>query len=238
MPSQHTTRRRTSSLDDESREMLYDGLNLSQLSIAFRMDHRVLVEKLHGCPATGNRNGTETWRLEVAAPFLVKPLGDIESHIKRMNPADLPKALAREFWTAIKTRQEVEKANGDLWPTERVVGTIGALMKLMKMSVRLMSDTVDMQSELSDAQRRIVKQLGDSMLEQLYAEVREQFKPKKVEDKELPISPEAEGMAQRLVTLLSMDMEVIDAVLELAAVDARIMKRAVKIAKREDDDEL
>lgn len=238
MPSPHTTRRRTSSLDDDSREMLYDGLNLSQLSIAFRMDHRVLVEKLHGCPATGSRNGTEIWRIEVAAPFLVKPLGDIESHIKRMNPADLPKALSREFWAAIKARQEVQKADGDLWPTERVVGTIGALMKLMKMSVRLMCDTVDMQAELSDKQRRIVKQLGDTMLEQLYAEVRNSFKPKTEKDVDLPVSEMAELMAERLVILLQNETELIEAMAEVGTRDPRILRRAVKIAQREFDDEL
>jgi hypothetical protein len=238
MPSQHTTRRRVSSLDEESREMLYDGLNLSQLSIAFRMDHRVLVEKLHGCPATGSRNGTETWRLDVAASYLVKPVGDIETHIKRMNPADLPKALAREFWAAIKARQEVMKADGDLWPTERVVGTIGALMKLMKMSVRLMCDTVDMQAELSDKQRRIVKQLGDTMLEQLYAEVRNSFKPKKEKDVELPVSELAEQMAEKLVALLQNEPDLIDAMASVGQHDPRVLKRAVKIAQREHDDEL
>lgn len=239
MASQHTTRRRTSSLDDESREMLYDGLNLSQLSIAFRMDHRVLVEKLHGVQATGERNGTETWRLDVAAPYLVKPMGDMESYLKRMHHNDLPKHLSKEFWAALKTRQEVEERYGDLWPTDRVVSVFGALAKLMKMSVRLMSDGVEQQAELSDAQRRIVKQLGDSMLEQMYAAVREQFKPKKDrQDNPMPVGQDARSMSEKLHTLLQVDDESFDAMIELSDINPKILKRVLRECLREQDDEL
>jgi hypothetical protein len=239
MSSPHTTRRRTSSLDDESREMLYDGLNLSQLSIAFRMDHRVLVEKLHGVAATGERNGTETWRLDVAAPYLVKPHGDMESYLKRMHHNDLPKHLSKEFWAALKTRQEVEERYGDLWPTDRVVSVFGALAKLMKMSVRLMCDGVEQQAELTEPQRRIVKQQGDSMLEQMYAAVREQFKPKKDrQDRPLPTGEIALSMSEKLHTLLQVDDEAFDAMVELAEINPTILKRVLREAMREQDDEL
>lgn len=232
----HATRRRTSSLDDESKAMLYEGLNLSQLSIAFKMDHRVLVEKLHGVPATGSRNGTETWDIYTVAPYLIKPIGDIETHLKKMQPNDLPKALSKEFWSAIKTRQEVEKAAGDLWPTERVVGVIGSLMKLMKMSVRLLTDSVDSQAELSEAQRRIVKQMGDSILERLYADVRDNFKPKKEKEKDLPISPEAQGMAEKLVDLLHVKDKTFYSMMAFAQNDPKLLERAMEIAKEESDE--
>ncbi len=234
--NKHTTRRRTSSLDDESQAMLYDGLNLSQMTIAFGIDHRILVEKLHGVPATGSRNGTEIWTIATVAPYLVKPVGDIETYIKKMQPNDLPKALAKEFWSAIKTRQEVEKASGDLWPTERVVGVIGSLMKLLKMSVRLLTDSVDTQAELSEAQRRTVKQLGDSMLERLYAEVRDSFKPRKEGERELPVSPDATAMSERLVDLLHVKEKTFYAMLNLAQVKPKVLERAVQLAKEEDDE--
>jgi hypothetical protein len=238
MASQHTTRRRVSSLDDESREMLYDGLNLSQLSIAFRMDHRVLVEKLHGVPATGERNGTETWRLDVAAPHLVKPVGDIETYLKRMHHNDLPKHLSKEFWAALKTRQEVEERYGDLWPTDRVVSVFGALAKLMKMSVRLMCDGVEQQAELTDTQRRIVKQLGDSMLEQMYASVREQFKPKRDrQDNPMPVGEAARSMSEKLHVLLQVDDEAFDAMVELAELNPKIVLRVLREALREEEED-
>lgn len=215
--SPHTTRRRTSTLDDESQAILYGGANMSQLAIAFRCDHRTLQQKLHGVPATGSRNGTETWHLHVAAPHLVKPTEDIETYLKKMHHNDLPKHLSKEFWAAIKLRQEVQLADGDLWPTDRVVGVIGGLMKLMKMAVRLMSDNVDQQSELSDKQRRTVKQLGDGMLEHLFTEVREAFKPKKDRnDKPLPVSTEVTKMSERLTDLLRLDDKTYDRLLRLA----------------------
>lgn len=221
MASPHTTRRRTSTLDDESQTMLYEGANMSQLAIAFRVDHRTLQQKLHGVQPTGSRNGTETWHLHVAAPHLVKPTEDIEQYLRKMHHNDLPKHLSKEFWAAIKLRQEVQQADGDLWPTERVVGVIGALMKLMKMAVRLMSDNVDQQSELSDKQRRTVKQLGDGMLEQLYSEVRDSFKPKKDRNnKLLPVSQEATTMSERLTDLLRLDDKTFDRILRLAKEEA------------------
>lgn len=234
--NQHTTRRRTSSLDEASQAMLYNGLNLSQLTIAFGIDHRILVEKLHGVPATGSRNGTETWTILAAAPYLIKPVGDIESYLKKMQPNDLPKALSKEFWSAIKTRQEVEKASGDLWPTERVVGVIGSLMKLMKMSVRLLTDSVDSQAELSEPQRRVVKQMGDSMLERLYAEVRDSFKPKKEGERELPVSDEAQSMSERLVDLLHLKDKTLYRLIALAQNDPTLLDRAVQLAKEEADE--
>lgn len=221
MVSPHATRRKTATLDEESQAMLFDGLNLSQLGIAFRMDHRILVEKLHRVPATGLRNGTETWRIDVAAPHLVKPTQDIETYLKNMNHADLPKQLSKEFWAGQKTRQEVLRNSGDLWPTERVVGVIGSLMKLTKMSVRLMADSVDNEFELNDKQRRKVRQLCDSLLEQLYEDVRESFKPKKDrEGKELPVGEAALNMSERLVEVLKLDADKFDRLMQLAQEDA------------------
>lgn len=165
-------------LDAESQVMLYEGLNLSQLGILFHMDHRVLVEKLYACPPTGRRNNTDIWELHLAAPHLVKPIYDIESYIKRMHHNDLPKHLTKEFWAGLRSKQEYMKQEGDLWPTAKVVEVIGGLMKLMKMNVRLMADSVDRQAELTDRQRALVKGLGDNMLEELYRAVVDAFDQK------------------------------------------------------------
>lgn len=217
MLNTHITRRRSSTLDDDSQVMLYEGLNMSQLAIAFRVDHRTLQQKLHGVKPTGSRNGTEIWRIEVVAPYLVRPHEDMETYLKKMHHNDLPKHLSKEFWAAIKLRQEVEEKSGDLWPTERVVGVIGNLMKMMKMAVRLMSDSVDSHAELTDKQRRIVKQLGDGMLEQLFTEVREAFKPKKDRDnKTLPVTDEVTKMSERLVDLLRLPAKTFNRLLKLS----------------------
>lgn len=163
--------------DATTRAILYDGANLSQLGNLFRMDHRVLVEKLEkgGCKPTGQRNGANIYAVHEVAPYLVKPAYDIEEYLKRMHHNDLPKHLTKEFWAGLRSRQEYEQKEGNLWPTTRVVEVMGGIMKMVKMSIRLMADSVDRQAELTDRQRQLVKSQGDGMLEELYRKVVEEF---------------------------------------------------------------
>ena len=164
-------------LDEESKAMLYKGLNLSELGVAFRMDHRVLTEKLtaNGCQPSDTRNGFPTWKINDVAPYLVRPAYDIEAYIKRMNHADLPKQLTKEFWAGLKNKQDYELKAGQLWPTSKVIQEVGELMKLVKMQVLLMSDSVERSSELSDKQRAVLKEIADGMLADLHRMVIEKF---------------------------------------------------------------
>lgn len=165
--------KKTDRTDEISRAILYDGANLSQLTVLFRMDHRVLVEKLHKCKPCGTRNGVDIYAIHEVAPYLVKPAYDIETYIKKMHHNDLPKMLSKEFWAGQRSRQEYLKNAGDLWPTARVVEVIGGVMKLIKMSARLMSDQVHRQAELTDKQRGLVRMMLDGMLEEMYHAIRE-----------------------------------------------------------------
>jgi len=167
--------KRTDNTDATTRAILYDGANLSQLGELFRMDHCSIVAKIHKCKPCGERNGVDIYAVHEVAPYLVKPAYDIETYIKKMHHNDLPKMLTKEFWAGQRSRQEFEQREGNLWPTERVVEVVGGLMKMVKMSVRLMADAVDRQAELSDRQRSIVKAQGDGMLEELYRNVLDAF---------------------------------------------------------------
>lgn len=181
-------------LDAESKAMLYEGLNLSELGVAFRMDHRVLTEKLQPCQPTGRRNGFPTWKINDVAPHLVRPLYDIETYIKRMNHADLPKHLTKEFWAGLKSKQDYELKAGDLWPTAKVVQEVGELLKLVKMSVLLMGDTVERSTELSEKQRGIIKSLIDGMLQELHRAVVEKFTHREYSNGNAPIYAEDEEL--------------------------------------------
>lgn len=178
----HTTRRRVDSLDEESHGIVYGGANISQLAIMFKMDNRTVAQKLFECPPTGERNGTATWKLSVAGPYLIKPILEVEDYIRNMHPSELPKHLSKEYWAAQNSRLEVMRKEGDLWPTERVIATIGDLMKHVKIATKLMNDQVDTQAELTPPQRRIIKQLNDSMLNQLFHTITEAFKIEPVND--------------------------------------------------------
>src|SRR5690554_4094154 len=78
------TRRRKDALDDESRAMIYEGLNLSELGRLFHMDHRVLVEKLHGVSPSGKRGSANTYKVHEVAPYLVKPIFDVEDRLDQV----------------------------------------------------------------------------------------------------------------------------------------------------------
>jgi hypothetical protein len=112
------------------------------------------------------------------APYLVRPAYDIEEYIKRMNHTELPKMLSKEFWAGQRSRQEFLLKEGDLWPTAKVVENAGEVLKIVKMSARLMLDAVERQTELSERQRGIIKSLTDGMLADAYREMVKRFKNK------------------------------------------------------------
>lgn len=168
-------------LDPQSRVMLYEGLNQSQLAILFRMDNRTIQRKIHHVEPTGYRNQVAIYNIADVAPFLCKPKEDIEVYIKRMHSSDLPKHLSKEFWNGQKARQDYELRAGDLWPTEDVIKHVSALMKLVRMSVQLTTDNLERADELTDKQRSIVQDQMRSMLEEMQAQVVKNFSRKKEE---------------------------------------------------------
>ena len=187
-------KRRKDSLDDASREMIYNGCNLSELSKLFRMDHRNLVEKLHGVPPSGKRGKANTWRVHEVAPYLVRPIFDIEEYIKRMHPSELPKMLTKEFWAGQRSRQEYLLKAGDLWPTDQVVEVVGELFKLVKMSATLAADAVERQVELTPRQRTIVINIMDGMLRDLRQAIIEKFEDRAPELEEVDVEAQDEAL--------------------------------------------
>lgn len=160
--------------------MLYDGANLSQLSIIFQVDHRVLVQKLHGLEPTGERGGAALYSIKEAATRLWRPTADeVDKAIRRMNHADLPKQLTKEYWAGQRTRQAFEREEGDLWSTAEVIEKAGELFKIVKMETQLATDAVERTTDLTERQRKIIKQLLAGMLENMMTSIVENFKHEK-----------------------------------------------------------
>jgi len=170
-----STKRNQKSLDDVSQEMLFQGLNQSQICRAFGMDARTVQAKIHGVQPCGTRHGSKIWQIKDVAPYLVKPAVDVETYIKTMHHNDLPKHLTKEFWAGQRARQEYLLKEGDLWPTHQVVTKVGELMKIQAMALKLLVDTIDRQSELSEKQKRIVREISDATLADLARGVKEHF---------------------------------------------------------------
>lgn len=164
-------------LDAASRAMIFDGVTLNQMVQMFRMDSRTLIRRLHGVKPVGRRHGGDIYLISDVVPYLWKPSQQqVEEAIRRMNHQDLPKNLTKEYWAGQRSRQEYELRRGDLWPTEKIVELVGEVYKMLKMSALLMTDAVERQTELSDRQRNIIRQLTRAMLDDVAKNIQQNFK--------------------------------------------------------------
>lgn len=164
-------------LDDEGRSMIYDGCSLSQLGTIFGIDNRDIARRIQGVQSCGTRMGYPIYRIRDVAPFLVPPdARDVSEAIKRMSPRDLPPTLAKEYWTAQQARLRFEEEQGDLWRTGDVMETFGEVFKTARMSILLMRDRVERETDLTDHQRDILQQLIDGTLNELADSLIEKFK--------------------------------------------------------------
>lgn len=179
-----TLGRKVKGLDDESGVAIFHGMSISQMSKLFEMERRDISEKIEkaGIKPCGKNGPWDIYKLKEVMPAVVKPLYDVESYLLRMNPADLPKTLSKEFWAAQRSKQEFDLKAGNLWPTEKVVTEAGELFKLFKMSLLLMVDTVERQVELTEEQRNIIKRMADGTLLDLHRAVVEKFSSKAVKN--------------------------------------------------------
>lgn len=163
-------------LTEDDKSMLYEGMNVTQFAQMLKMERRDVGAKLFGkVQPVGERKGQPIYSPKEALPYLVKPSYDVETYIRNMSPADLPKMLTKEYWAAMRSRQEYELKAGDLWPTTKVVQEVGELMKMVRMSLLLALDTVERQVELSDRQRGIIKDLMDGTLRDLHSRIKDRM---------------------------------------------------------------
>lgn len=166
----HQTRAtRTNQYDRRSKEMVFEGCTQTQLAQLFRMDRRDVSVRLinSGVRPCGDRAGYPIYAVNEVAPFLVKALhssASIEEHLRKMNPADLPKVLSKEFWSGQRSRQEYMVREGDLWPTEKVLSVISEAFKEIRLSVLLTADAVNRQHMLTDSQRDRINAMMDGLL--------------------------------------------------------------------------
>lgn len=161
-------------------EAIQLGLTVPKLALLFHSRRETVSRKLMTAkikPAGTKWKGSDRYFVHEAAPALAKPQDGIEEYIRQMSHHDLPAQLTKEFWAGQRTKQQVELAAGNLWETEKVVSEVGELMKITKMSTLLMLDAVERQTELTERQREIIKNLTHGMLEDLVKRIEEKFKP-------------------------------------------------------------
>ena len=163
-------------LDAASESILFEGANMSELSILFKCDHRVLKEKMHGMVPCGKRGNAVIFDIADVASRMGKLTEEqVDKAMRRLNHADLPKQLTKEYWAGKRSKQAYEREEGDLWPTARVVSEVGEMVKSLKMELDLLTDGIERNSEMTDRQREVAKQLVNGAKTNMLKRLKERF---------------------------------------------------------------
>lgn len=166
-------------LDQESANIIYEGANISQLCALFACDDRTLRDRMHGIQPVGKRYNAVIYKVsEVAARMGKMSEEQVDQAIRRLNHADLPKALTKEYWAGQRSRQEYELKAGDLWPTAKVVSEVGEMVKALKMELDLLTDAIERQTEMTTKQREIAVALIDGAKSNMLKRLRDKFETK------------------------------------------------------------
>lgn len=165
-------------LDDETRAIIYEGVSINQIGLLFdkrnpEVSRLIATAKIAPC---GERQGYPIYKLKDVAPVMVPPReADVSDVIRNMSPKDLPPALTKEYWAAQHARLKFEEDRGDLWRTEEVIEMLSEVFKTLRMSILLMPDQLEKQSQLTDQQRNIVMGMIDGLLNDLADSLIERF---------------------------------------------------------------
>jgi hypothetical protein len=154
------------------------GVTIGQISKLLEVTPYVINNRIDKLQPIGTRRGAPVYNLREAAALLSTPVltgEEIEHAIMKMSPGDLPKRLHKDFWLGLRSRQQYEKEAGDLWPTAKIIENVGAVYKLVAMSVRLTGDAVERQVELTERQRAIIKDQMNGMLKNVEKLIKEKF---------------------------------------------------------------
>lgn len=155
-------------LDGLDLGLVYGGVSAAWLAHVFGGDKNTIKKKLAKCEVAGKNGSTPLYRIKDAAAWLIPPKVDIMTYIKGLRPQDLPPVLNDAYWGAMRKRQVVLKEAGDTWATNDVLRVFGEAALRIKSTVQLWVDELERVHGLSDEQRRILVQMSDGLLEDVY----------------------------------------------------------------------
>jgi hypothetical protein len=162
--------------DEESNAIIYRGANVTELAALFGMERRDVQAKIYGIPQAGERNGVPIWRVRDVAPHLAKLNdADLVARVLRMNHADLPPMLKKEFWTGAIQREKYLAMTGHLWPTDQVIQFASTAFKTLRMQLALLQDNVEREAVFSEEQRAVLKRLVDGTMDEARARLVDDF---------------------------------------------------------------
>ena len=174
--------------------VIHDGATANDLKYIFGLSYAAVRYKISGIRPCGKRGANDIYKIKDVAPLLCKVDYQDDAvmveRILNMNADELPVKLSKAFWDGKRSRQQFEKEEGDLWPTDQVVELAGEAFKTIRLSLLLMPDTLERESSLSERQREVVQSIVDATLLQMKARLIDAFNDRR----EHEISePEASG---------------------------------------------
>jgi hypothetical protein len=154
--------------DEVTSDLLATGeASMAQIAMLFRTDAKTLPRRLRRLKPVATRAGVKVYSIRDAAAYLVKPGYSIEQYLRTMHANELPVGLMKEFWAGQKSRQSFEMQAGDLWPTAQVVEALAEAFKQARMTILLFPETVERESGVTDAQRKVLRRLADGLIDDL-----------------------------------------------------------------------
>lgn len=156
-------------LDTESRGLLYSGASANQLGELFHMKVPDVMRRLGDLQPVGvGRQGNPLFSVAQAATRLAKieiTESELLNHIRRMDPKNLPPLLNKIFWESLSARRKYQETVGELWHTTDVLAVAATAFQALRMSILLVPDALMNETELSEAQLKIVQATIDQALE-------------------------------------------------------------------------
>lgn len=181
--------------DESTVEQINEGCSLAQLGRLFRMKPETIRMRIATVPPAGLRHGSSIWHVKEVAPFLVKPVGDFESAIKRMNPDDLPPSLTREYWLSKKARREYEFEMSKLLDAEEVLSGLSTVLNQFRVDMLLVKDNASrLVGPFTSEQRSKVAELIDIALNDLSTKLENLFPEAHTVEDDEPQTPPAPGL--------------------------------------------
>ncbi len=156
-------------LDDELKKG--QGVNVYWLASIFNMSLTTVRHRLATCPTLKAVGKGSTYELAVAARYLVDPIDDMETYIRRLKPSQLPEALRKDIWDARLKQQAWEEKAGLLWRTADVMEALSAVFTTIKSTTQLWADNLERQEGLTAEQRKLLVVLIDTLQDQIYVEI-------------------------------------------------------------------
>ncbi len=150
------------------------GVSIPWLMKSFRMGREKVMKLLADGkvkPIGTHNNGGSYYDLPEAAACLVKPKQDFAAFLKTLQAKDLPVHMQDNFWAAKLKEQKWKVQAGELWPTSAVMQVFGDTFKMLKTKIQLWPDTLVESAGLTDAQRDILIELNNDLLNELSREL-------------------------------------------------------------------